>query len=126
MTINMWVATLAWLTLLFGFVLRRRTNIHVPCMISGISADIALVLYLQVTRSALQTAVQFELPLLQMLHIASSTLALLLYFPVLYLGIKMLGKSPDPKMRIWHCRLAIPCFALRTLGFVLMFSMWRP
>ena len=90
-----------------------------------ILAFIALVLYLQVTHNAVQTAAEFSLPVLPQLHVAVSTLALLFYFPVLYLGFKLNRDPADGLVRNKHRKLAIPTYFLRTLGFFLMFSMLK-
>ena len=113
-------------------------------MLSGIGIDICLVLYLQLTRRAVQKALGFDLELLQQIHIGCSTLALLLYFPTLYLGVQLLRtKAPSVlcadsaildmqseasrrmSLRRWHIRFAQSAFIARTLGLLFMFSMWK-
>lgn len=125
MTISMWIATVAWLLLVLGYIARRDRSRHVPLMLSGIGIDIALVTYLQLNRGAIQTALSFRMELLQQLHIGFSTGALILYFPVLYLGIKLIG-APASALRRTHVRIATVALVLRTVGFVLMFSMLGP
>lgn len=94
-------------------------------MLSGITADITLVLYLQVTRSAVQRAMGPGLELLHRLHIASSTLALLLYIPTLYFGIKLLKHGVTAELITKHKWVAVPALIFRTIGFVLMFSLLK-
>ena len=95
-------------------------------MLLGISLDVGLVLFLQLTRSAVQTALKFELSVLQQTHIAFSTAALLLYPIVIYFGWRLLRNPEDSMLRRKHRKIAITCFILRTLGFLFMFSMlWR-
>ena len=125
MTLNMWIATLAWALLVVGFLNRRNTSQHVRFMLAGIFLDIALVLYLQVTRDAIQKAASFSLAILEQVHIGFSTVALLLYFPVLYFGFSLLSKGPDPKIFSRHKTCAVTAFIFRGLGFVFMFSMWK-
>ncbi|MCB9029781.1 MAG: hypothetical protein H6619_01910 [Deltaproteobacteria bacterium] len=120
MTVNMYIATFAWACMLLGFLRRHDRAKHVPLMLTAIFTDIALVLYLQITREAIQKAVSFTLEMLQMIHIGFSTVALLLYFPVLFLGFKLL-KGHDVKK--WHVRFALTAFFFRTMGFFFMFSM---
>jgi hypothetical protein len=122
MTLNMWIAVLAWILLTVGLIKRKERTLHVLLMRLGIVIDIALVLYLQLTREAVQTAAEFSLPVMEQVHIGFSTLALLLYFPVLFLGWQ-LGKESVPAKRILHIRLGLTAYVCRTLGFLFMFSM---
>ena len=125
MSINMYIASCAWILLVFGVLKRRDRRVHVCCVLMAICLDIALVLYLQFTRDAIQTAVGFTLGFWQQAHIAVSSLALVLYFPVLWFGaVLLLGKGAE-KVRSLHLCCAWPAFALRTVGFVLMFSMLK-
>jgi len=125
MTINMWIASVAWLLLALGYTQRRNRKRHVPLVLAAIGMDIGLVLYLQFTRSAVQKALEFSLKILQQIHIGFSTLALLLYFPILFLGFKLLRGDRDPKTRLLHIRIATIALIARTLGFCFMFSMWK-
>ena len=132
----MLIATVAWMLLTTGLVVRKNKSQHVALMLLGILLDIGLVVYLQLTREAVQTAVEFSLPLLEQIHIACSTVALLLYFPILYLGVKLQqqvgAKEPILLNRLgfasyaWrttHIRLGLAAYIFRTLGFLFMFSM---
>ena len=125
MTTQMYIATIAWLLLTYGFLKRKEKRIHVFLMLSGISLDILLVLYLQATRGAIQTALSFSLALLKQLHIGVSTSALLLYFPVVYFGIKLLKGIEVDRIKPLHVKLAVTTYVLRTIGFLFMFSMWK-
>ena len=125
MTIRMWIATAAWLCLVVGLLLRKNRNRHVPLMLTGISADICLVLYLEVTKGAVEKALLFDLTPLQMTHIGFSTCALILYFPVLYLGGRLVTGKGSASTLFWHKRVAILALVLRTFGFLFMFSMWK-
>ena len=121
----MWIATAAWACLVCGYLKRKDRTTHVALMRTGIFLDIALVLYLQVTRGAIQTALGFSLELLKQLHIGASTVALVLYFPVLYLGYLLVQNKGTPRTRELHIKIATTAFIFRTLGFILMFSMWK-
>ena len=120
----MWIASAAWLALVLGLVWRKNRRAHVPLMLAGIIADVSLVLYLQFAREAVQTALEFKLSFLEQSHIVVSTLALVLYLPVTVLGFRLLLGEFSIAARLWHLRLAISAFVLRTLGFIFMFSMW--
>ena len=120
----MMIATVAYLSLLTGLLLRSRRKPHACLMITGIVLDVLLVLVLELQRDAIATAVGFTLSPLQQMHILTSSIALLLYFPVLFLGVKRLrGNFRGPKSRVWHIRLGLSAFVFRSLGFILMFSL---
>lgn len=123
MTIPMYIATTAWLSLVAGLLSRKNRKLHVKLMLTGISLDVALVLFLQITREAVQTALKFELSALQHTHIAFSTAALLLYPLVIFLGWGLYNSPQNSALRQRHRAIAILCFILRTLGFLFMFSM---
>ena len=125
MTPFMWIATVAWLSLVNGYFRRTKRNEHVLLMCFGILLDLGLVLYLEFTRDAVQTAMEFKLSVLKQLHIGFSTAALLLYFPVLFIGFKLLLGADRERLLPVHKRFAIPALLLRTAGFIFMFSMWK-
>ncbi len=129
MTIYMYIATLAWLSMIYGYIKRFNRKSHVPFVLTGITLDILLVLYLQITRDAVGTAMEFSLKPLEQIHILFSTIALLCYFPTLYFGFKLLfglgtgsAKSTTKKR---HMQIAQTALFFRTLGFFFMFSMWK-
>ena len=121
----MWIASGAWFLLILGYLRRRTRRVHVSLMLAGIITDISLVLFLQFTRDAIQKALGFTLSTVQQLHILSSTIAFLLYFPVLYLGFRMIKAGVTPAMKQRHIQLGTMALLFRTVGFILMFSMWK-
>lgn len=126
MTGNMWIASLAWAILTLGLFFRRNRRVHVPCMLLAIAMDFSLVLYLQLTREAVQKALSFELVALQQTHIAFSALALVCYIPTLVYGSRLVrGVGNYEQTRARHIRIAVTTYLLRTLGFCFMFSMWK-
>jgi hypothetical protein len=121
----MWLASLAYLSLCLGILARRRnTHTHARLMCFGVLIDVSLVLTLQLQRDAIATAVAFTLVPLQQAHIVVSTIALILYFPVAYLGWRS-WKDPNFTARLLHRKLGVTAFILRSLGFLLMFSMLK-
>ena len=119
----MLAASLAYFMMIGGLLVRKWSDktLHARLMTTAILLDISIVLILELQRSAIDTAVSLNLSPLQMAHIGTSSIATLLYFPVLILGLLLWRKkSTTPKMRTWHLRLAIPAFVFRTLGFILM------
>jgi hypothetical protein len=125
MTLNMYMASVAWLCLVIGFLNWKRRRLHVIFIVCGIVIDVGLVSYLQVTRSAIQTALSFSLDPLQQIHIALSTLALIMYFPTLYFALRLLCGDEAGGTFVRYKRFVIPAFILRCLGFLFMFSMWQ-
>lgn len=120
----MGMAAAAFFLLCLGLYHRKTPKVHVPLVNIGIAIDLLLVLVLEFERSAIETAISFTLTSLQQAHIGASTIALVLYFPVLGLGwLQYSGKKVGPRIRLVHIRLGLTAFAFRTLGFILMFSM---
>jgi hypothetical protein len=125
MTLAMWIATAAWLSLLLAYRFRRIRTLHVCFALGGMFCDISLVLYLQITRSAIQTATSFSLSVFEQTHILFSTLALICYFPTIALGAFLLANPTRRALAPLHRRVAVTALTLRTCGFIFMFSMWR-
>lgn len=123
-TLPMGIATFAYFLMCSGLYFRKTNSMtHAFYMTTAIFTDLSLVLALQILRDAVQTASSFSLPFLQQAHIGASSLATVLYFPVLYLGYHLLtGKSTGHTKRL-HKKVAITAFVFRSIGFLLMFSM---
>lgn len=119
----MGAATFAYALMAFGLFLRKRSRPwHRRLMFGAMGIDLSLVLLLELQRSAIETVASLELAPLPFAHVLCSTLALVLYAPLIYLGQK-LWKAENPRLRQWHLRLGITAFVLRSLGFLLMFSL---
>ncbi len=117
----MLIASLAWILISFGVVYRKNKPKHLVFVLSGIFLDIALVLYLEFTKNAIEKAAEFNLPILQQTHVILSTIAFLLYFPLLYVGTSLAWGRKD--LRNLHINLALTTYFFRTLGLMFMFSM---
>lgn len=123
-TVYMTIAAFNYLIILAGFLLRKvNRRIHVTLLSLGILFDLSLVLLLELQRDAIATAVSLKLSPLNQAHIYFSSLATLLYIPMVITGIMILKKE---RCRIWHRRLGYGTIFFRTLGFLLMFSMLTP
>ena len=122
-TFYMTWASIAYLAMSYGFILRKNRKLHVPLMLFAIVADVSLVLLLEFQRQAINTAISFKLGPLQQAHIGFSTLAVVTYFPILYLGIRANWFTATPSQRNMHKKLGITAYLFRTIGFLLMFSM---
>lgn len=116
-------ATLAYSLMVTGLIFRKETRIHFKIMGLAIFLDLSIVLVLEIKRHAIHTALSFTLSPLQQCHIAMSSVAAVLYLPILVLGfIRLVGRGTR-SMRSAHITLGISAFIFRTLGFFLMFSM---
>ena len=121
----MWIATFNYALLCLGFSQRkRRLALHQKLMAAGILLDVGLVLILQFQREAIQTAASLTLEPLQQVHVYTSLAATILYLPLLYWGVSMVRQpSCRPQLRHRHRQVGYAAFALRSLGFVFMFSL---
>ncbi len=120
-TIYMGFASLSFSLLCIGIVFKQQRTMHVRLMNAGIFLDLGLVIFLEIQRSAINTATNFSLEPIQQIHILCSTLAVVLYFPTMILGWRIyLNKS---QRRSLHLRFGIAAFVFRAIGFFLMFSM---
>lgn len=121
-TALMGLATVAYALMIGGLVMRRRAQDHVSMMAGALGLDLAVVLGLELSRHAVGTAVGLELGPWQQAHIYASTMAVILYAPLVVLGVRRLRGGAMPAFR-WHAPLGMLAFGLRTLGFALMFSL---
>lgn len=115
------LAGFSYFVLLFGLINKKNKYLHVRLMSAAISLDLFLVLLLEVQRHAIETTIENNLSNLQRAHIYSSSLAVVLYIPVIILGYRLYNKMLAS--RKWHIRLGVLAFLFRTLGFIMMFSL---
>ncbi len=120
---HMMAATLAYACFLTGLRNRKNPSVHGKWMASGVAIDVAIVLVLELGRDAVATALAFKLGPLQQIHIAASSVALVLYLPLVVLGLRRLRGKGTPMSGEWHRRLGYAAFAFRTVGFLFMFSL---
>ena len=116
------LSTFAYLTLTTGLILRKTKLIHYKLMGLGIALDVGVGLVLEVQRHAIHTALEFSLGPLQQGHIFASTVATVMFIPIVILGVRRLKGSKSERFKFWHIRLGLTAFAFRTIGFILMFS----
>jgi hypothetical protein len=118
------VATVAYALLWTGLLLRKNRRIHVPLMATGIFLDLLIVAILEFERNAIKTAISFTLSPLQQAHVLVSSVALVLYFPTIYFGLRRFLNRGDLRERELHLGFAKSAFVFRSLGFLLMFSLF--
>ena len=124
--LNDLLATVAFLLIVAGWTQRRRRERHVPLVLAGIGLDLALVVWLEVTMRVVQrvagTDAHQPYPMVRWVHIASSTVAVALYFPTLWYGFRMLRGPADSGVRKRHAVFATLALVLRTVGFLCMWG----
>jgi uncharacterized membrane protein YozB (DUF420 family) len=120
------LATLAFVLLALGWTQRRNRARHVPLVLSGIALDLALVVWLEISRGVVEKVAGAEphvpFPAVRWAHIASSTLAVVAYVPTLWLGFRMLRSPGDAALRRRHAAVAVTALILRTIGFLCMWG----
>lgn len=116
-------ATVTFGVLLAGAGVRRiSVRAHALLMTSGVLADLALLLLVELNRGAIKTATGLKLSPLQNAHVLFSTIAVLLYLPALYLGMRSKGRKVAPG-EVNHRTLGELALLSRAAGYFLMFSM---
>jgi hypothetical protein len=120
----MGLATATYGILLSGvFAARRGGPQHRLLMSIGVGGDLLQVLWIEFSRGAIAETVRMELPLLPLLHVVTSASAVVLYLPALWHGTKAYSSKANAPSRQIHRKLGIASLALRTLGYLLMFSL---
>ena len=120
--IYMSLASLSYFLIVWGFIIRKSNKIqHIRLMNTGILIDLGLVLTLEFQRQAIDTALSFDLSWPEQAHIGFSTLATILYIPLLITGWMMYLK-PQNKIKKIHLPLGLSAFIFRSLGFLFMFT----
>jgi hypothetical protein len=121
--LSMGIASLSYFLMVSGLIYRQERMVHVRLMTAAIAIDVLLVLTLEITKSAVETAASLKLIWPQQMHIGFSLLAVLFYIPVVYLGRKrFLGKATTTQKNR-HLKMGITAFVFRTIGYIFMFSM---
>ncbi len=116
------LATLACVLIVAGWAKRRTRSAHVPLVLGGIAIDLALVLILELDRSVIAQTSNVAFSWMQWTHIGSSVLAVLLYIPVVVLGIRLLRGTVRARGRAAHRNLAGVALVARVVGFAFMWS----
>jgi len=115
------LAALAWVLIVAGWTQRRRSRrVHVALALSGIAVDLTLVLILELQRDVVGQTFSKDWSAIQTTHIATSAAAVVLYIPVVILGVLLLRNLAGAKLRKAHAITAMLALFLRTIGFVCM------
>jgi uncharacterized membrane protein YozB (DUF420 family) len=128
--VNNVLATIAFVLLVAGWTQRKRVARHVPLVLTGMALDVALVLWLEVTRGVVESVAGAKshdpYSAARQWHIATSTLAVVLYIPTFVYGWRLWrrGQWPDAasreRARKAHAACALSALAARSAGFVFM------
>ncbi len=122
-TAYMGCAALAYFLMVWGICARKGQRVlHRRLMFSAMGIDLSLVLLLELQRDAIGTVISLEMNTLPLLHVLFSALAVVCYVPMILMGRK-LWAAENVKLRTWHRRIGWTTFLLRSLGFLLMFSL---
>jgi hypothetical protein len=119
----MGIASMAYTAMVLGIAFRKDRKLHGTLMGSAMMLDVGLVLFLQLTRDAVGTAMGPSLTPMQVLHVSTSLLAVLLYAPLVYLGLRSKKGNASAAERRNHRLIGMGAFLFRTAGFLSMFSM---
>ncbi len=117
----MTAASISYFLLLNGALFCENRRIHAWLMSGGVLIDLSLVIFLEISRSAIGEAIHSPLNPYQRGHIFCSILAVLLYIPAMLLGLKTIRAGKNKNQL--HRRIGQTALFFRTLGFVLMFSL---
>ena len=107
------VSLFALLLIAQGLRVRRDRRLHARWMLSAFAVDMALVLYIELSRGAVEQALDPRISGILQIHIAFSTLAAIGWFCLVILGVLMLRGRRH--LRPWHLRIAA-LFLLARLG----------
>ena len=103
-----------------GYYYRILPQRHIKLMLTGIVWDIALVLQIELTRGAIDKASKaITNPMLLNIHVAMAVATVLLYFVLIYTGIKL--KNKNEGVRKFHKLCGKLTLLLRTLVFITSF-----
>lgn len=101
-----------------GVWYRRRPAIHVTLMATAFVVDVALVIYIEATRHAVERVVATTTPLIWV-HAGISALVLVAYVVQLRLGRRLLAGVPAS--RRMHISVGLAFVSLRSLNYVTSF-----
>ena len=103
-----------------GVAFRRQRMLHIKLMASAITWDILLILQIELTRHAIDTALQAPTnPALLNFHIVIAVLTVVLYGVLFYTGRQVY--KGNNQFRIWHKHLGLITLVCRTSTFITSF-----
>src|SRR5687767_5511339 len=116
-------STIILLLLAYGIAQRKNSKVHIPVMLSAFVLDVALVLYIEITRHAVETFVDsVKTPVdhgFLLFHIGVSLLTLALYIAQIVTGRKLFKGNHG--IRPLHRKLAWLFIVCRLTNYVTSF-----
>ena len=103
--------------LLGGYLNRRRKSLHITLMVTAMATDVAMVLYLEITRAVIESLPGRGVTPLLGTHIAMSVAVLVLYGVQVATGIKKARGKPSTR----HGKVALWLLVLRLGNLVTSF-----
>lgn len=104
--------------LALGFMSRPHPRRHRALMLAAFAIDLGLVLYIEITRGAVERVVA-GVPALLAFHVAISTAVLLCYAGMITLGSRLFAGRFE--LKLWHRNLGLTFVVLRALNYVTSF-----
>ncbi len=108
-------STVVLLLVAAGLYFRRRPRTHLPFMVAALVLDLSLVLYIELTRAAVETLVHKPISPILGFHVTVSVLVLLLYAAQVTLGLKKLRGGGGSHLA--HRYLGIAFVVVRLLNY---------
>jgi uncharacterized membrane protein YozB (DUF420 family) len=108
------------LLLAFGIIKAKVRKIHVPVMITAFILDVGLVLWIELSRQAVERVAAETNNTFLLFHAAISLLVIVLYILLLITGSKFI-KHGERNIYLWHKRLAVLFIVLRLTNYVTSF-----
>lgn len=105
-----WLSIGVYVILVIGYLNRRKRRVHIPLMLTAFVIDMAMLLYIELTRNAIQAA-QDRMSTIMLVHVLLSVATLVLYVGQIITGIRKLKGKPST----WH-RIGGHSFMLARLG----------
>lgn len=112
------ISFLVCVIIVAGLAYRRKRKIHARLMMTAFGIDVALVLYIELTRKAVETALHPPHPFV-IFHVAISVLVLLLYGVQIFLGMRLMRGGASTRL---HGRVGLIFVVLRLANFVTSLS----
>jgi uncharacterized membrane protein YozB (DUF420 family) len=111
-------ATLALLLIGAGILFRRDRHLHVPLIITAFAIDLTLVLYVELSKHAVESVLRRGGALLWF-HALVSALMFVLYLVQIALGLRIL--RGNTLTRRTHRRVGVAFVCLRLINYVTSF-----
>lgn len=111
-------STMIVVLLAIGFANRGARRRHRALMLLAFSADLAMVVYIEATRGAVEKVVA-GVPALLWFHVVVSLAVLVCYVGMISLGTRLFAGRYE--LRNWHRNLGVTFVVLRGLNYVTSF-----